>query len=120
MKIYIVEDSKLIRERLVQMIEQIEGATIVGVADNESSAKDEIKKLKPDIVVIDIRLKEGNGLEVLHEIKKELPSTRVIILTNYPYLQYREASLEAGADYFFYKAVEFTKVSDVIKGLMTT
>lgn len=117
MKLFIVEDSPMMKVRLIQMLEQIDVVEIIGEANNQNDAINKILDLKPDVVVLDIRLKEGNGLEVLKFIKKELPSTLVIMLTNYPYVQYRDKSYSMGADYFFYKATEFTKVFDVISSI---
>lgn len=87
MKLFIAEDSPMMKVRLIQMLEQIEVVEIIGEADNQNDAIAKISELKPDVVVLDIRLKEGNGLEVLKYIKTELPSTVVIMLTNYPYVQ---------------------------------
>lgn len=117
MKLFIVEDSPMMKVRLIQMLEQIEVVKIIGEADNQVDAIAKISELKPDVVVLDIRLKEGNGLEVLKYIKTEMPSTVVIMLTNYPYVQYRDKSYSIGADYFFYKATEFTKVFDVVNSI---
>ncbi len=118
MKLFIVEDSPMMKVRLIQMLEQIEVVEIIGEADNQNDAIAKISELKPDVVVLDIRLKEGNGLEVLKYIKTEMPSTVVIMLTNYPYVQYRDKSYSMGADYFFYKATEFTKVFDVVSSIV--
>lgn len=117
MKLFIVEDSPMMKVRLKQMLEQIDVVEIVGEADKQNDAISQILNLKPDVVVLDIRLKEGNGLEVLKFIKRELPSTLVIMLTNYPYIQYRDTSYSMGADYFFYKATEFTKVFEVVSSI---
>lgn len=54
---------------------------------------------------------------MLAEIKKSEDSPIVIMLTNYPHTQFREKCIRAGADYFFYKATEFSKVKDVVRDL---
>ena len=76
-----------------------------------------IHKYHPDAVILDIRLPGINGIELLKKIKTAQPSTIVIMLTDYPYRQYRQQSLQAGADYFFHKATEFKKVIDLLKRL---
>jgi Response regulator containing a CheY-like receiver domain and an HTH DNA-binding domain len=60
----------------------------------------------------------GSGVDVLKYIKKEQPSTVVIILTNYPYPQYRQECMDEGANFFFDKSIELAKVIDVCRGLV--
>jgi len=60
----------------------------------------------------------GNGIEVLKNIKKNGSGPTIIILTNYPYPQYRKKCMGAGANYFFDKSTEFNKIIEVIKKLI--
>ena len=70
--------------------------------------------LKPDAVILDIRLPGRSGIQVLKEIKAAHPETVVIMLTNYDFDQYRRQCLQLGADYFFNKTLEFEKVMTVL------
>jgi len=115
MKVLIVDDSYLVRERLKDMICELAGVEIIGEAKNQLEAMDSIKKLNPDVVILDIRLSNGSGINVLKEIKKDQRSTKVIMLTNYPYHEYRMKCTELGADLFFDKSTEFEKISEVLK-----
>lgn len=117
MRVYLVEDSPLIRERLRRMLSELDGAEIVGEAEDARTATESILNTRPDVVLLDIRILGGSGIEVLQAIKQKRPATVVIVLTNYPYPLYRQKSLEAGADYFFVKSTEFDKVVPVLKGL---
>ncbi len=118
MKIFIADDSKLVRERLITMVSEIPGTEIAGEAKNAVEALNSIRKLGPDAVILDIRMPGGNGIEVLNEIKRDKPAPLIIILTNYPYPQYRKKCMEGGADYFFDKSTEFEKVIEVLKKLI--
>jgi len=69
-------------------------------------------------VILDIRMPGGSGIDVLEDIKKINAAPIVIILTNYPYPQYRKKCMAAGADYFFDKSSEFEKVTEVLKKLI--
>ena len=115
---FIVDDSEVLRSRLVQMLSEIKGIEIVGEAGFVRDAVREIKKLNPDIAILDMKMADGNGIDILTAIKKDKMTTRVIIFTNYPYLQYRKRCLDAGADFFFYKATELGKLIDLLKGLL--
>ena len=113
MKVFIVDDSAVLRERVVEMLSDVSGIEIIGHAQNVSDALSAIKELNPDVVILDIRIPGGSGLDVLQDIKKEKEAPMVIMLTNYPYPQYRKKCLNLGADYFFDKATEFDKVAEV-------
>ncbi len=118
MKVFIVDDSALVRERIIDMISENPGIEITGQAKNAQEGINSILKLKPDVVILDIRMPGGNGIEVLKNIKKNSSAPTIIILTNYPYPQYRKKCMEAGADYFFDKSSEFNKIVEVIKKLI--
>ena len=119
MKVFLVDDSVVVLEKLAAMISGIEGVEITGQALNAHDAIQSIVKLKPDVVILDIRLNGGgNGMDVLKRIKKEIPPPIVIMLTNYPYPQYREKCRALGADYFFDKVTEIEKVNESLAQLM--
>jgi two-component system response regulator DevR len=116
-KIIIVDDSELIRQRLEEQLTAIENVQIVGQAEDAYSAVTMIAKTHPDVVILDVRMPGGSGIDVLRAIKKEGSPPKIIMLTKYPYPQYREKCLELGADYFFDKATEFDKAIELIRKL---
>lgn len=117
MKIFIVEDSALLRERLGELVAEIKGVEMVGSANDVQMALDVISIFKPDVVILDIRLPNGSGIEVLQKLKSQPLSPRVIMFTAFPYPQYRQKCLQAGADYFFDKTTEFDHIPPVIEKL---
>ncbi len=106
MRVYIVENSKFLRERLTKLVAQRKDVNVVGHAATAQDAIRGILRVKPDVVLLDLRLDEGTGFDVLHHIKGVADAPLVIVLTNYAYPQYRERFLAAGADYFFDKSTE--------------
>jgi DNA-binding NarL/FixJ family response regulator len=117
MRILVVDDSPIVRERLVALLAEVGGVEVVGQAQDVPEAIAAIRALRPDVVTLDIRMPGGNGIDVLREIKKERPAPVVIMLTNYPYPQYRKKCLDAGADYFLDKSTEFEQVAQILKRL---
>jgi len=118
-KVLIVDDSKIVCNGLREMLINIADLVVVGEAHNADEAVKAISELKPDVVILDIRLPGPSGIEVLKDIRgKKLP-IRVIMLTNYPYPQYRKKCEELGADYFFDKVTEIEKVTEVIEQLVS-
>ena len=118
MRVFVVDDSPLVRERLVALLSEVEGVEVVGTADNAGEGIDSIRKLKPDVAVLDIRMPSGSGIVILEAVKREEGCPCIIMLTNYPYPQYRKKCMDAGADYFFDKSSEFHKVTEVLAGMV--
>jgi DNA-binding NarL/FixJ family response regulator len=116
--IFIVDDSKALRERLVTMLSEIEGVEVIGQASNATDAIAGIQKLKPKVVILDIQMPGGNGIEVLKSIKQNSYAPLVIILTNHPYPQYREKCMALGADFFLDKTRDFDKLTEIFKSLL--
>ena len=113
-RLLIVEDSGVVRRLLNEMLAGIPGVEVCGEAGDAVCAIESVRSLKPDVMTLDIQLPVGSGLDVLRNIRGERKAPRVIVLTNHPYPQYRKKCLTLGADYFFDKSTEFTKVVDVL------
>ncbi len=117
MRLFIADDSEILRVRLIDMLSEIEGIEIVGQAQESLEAIESIQELNPHVVVLDIRMPQVNGIKVLEAIKKNNHHLKVIIFTNYPYPQYRKRCMDLGADFFFDKSTEFEKLIDTVKYL---
>lgn len=118
MKIVIVDDSALLRERVKSLLMTVKNVEIVGEAENGIVALQLIKDTDPDLVILDIRMPELNGIDALKKIKQSGGRTKVCILTNYPYAQYKERCLAECADYFFDKNKDFEQILAMIAELM--
>jgi DNA-binding NarL/FixJ family response regulator len=117
LSVYIVDDSLIVRARIMTMLGDVERVTIVGHAANPQEAIAAIDTLQPDIVILDIQMPGGNGLDLLREIKKRRPAPITIMFTNFPFAQIRKECVEAGADYFFDKAHDFEKITQVLESM---
>jgi DNA-binding NarL/FixJ family response regulator len=116
-KVFIADDSLVVREHLVTMLDELAGIEIVGQAEHVAEAISAIQNLQPDVVILDIRLPDGNGIDVLRNIKQDGVGPMVIILTNYPYPGYRQRCLNAGADFFLDKSTEFDQIPALFERL---
>lgn len=116
--VYIVDDSKAVRERLIGMISEVDGMTLAGAWGDPKVAIDAIRRLNPDAVILDIRMPGMSGIQVLREIKQSLRAPLVIMLTNYPFGQYRREFIEAGADHFLNKSTELEKINEILKKIV--
>jgi len=118
MRLLIADDSELLRSHLVEMLSEIKGIVVVGEARNSREAIAQVENLNPDLVILDIRMPGGDGLVALEAIRKiQKKPIQVVVFTNHPYLQYRKKCMDAGADFFFYKAREFDKLIKTMQDL---
>jgi DNA-binding NarL/FixJ family response regulator len=117
MKILIADDSALMRDRIRNVVSTICNVKIVGEVDNGADALRLFFEKEPDLVILDIRMPEINGIEVLKRIRKMKSETCVCILTNYPYKQYREKCIEEGVDFFLSKSENFEELGIIIHEL---
>lgn len=118
MKVFVVDDSTIIRERIKRMLADELDIETIGETGDAHQAIDEIRSQGPDVVLLDIHLLGGNGIDVLRQVKQAQPSPAVIILTDYPYPEYRQECIAAGADYFFVKSTEFDRVIPALNELI--
>lgn len=117
LRLFIADDSDAIVESLSDLLMEIRGMEIVGHAHNASQAIERINELNPDVAILDIRMPGGSGIQVLESIKAVKNTILVIMLTAYPYPQYRQKCAEMGAEYFFDKSTEFHRVQEVLTEL---
>ena len=104
MKVLLVEDSRILRDRLRGMIGAIPETVLVAETDTEEGARRCLEQYRPEVAVIDLRLSSGNGLSVLEHVRASFPDTIAIVLTNYGHPEYHRKCLDLGADYFFDKS----------------
>ena len=110
MKVALVDDSPEVRDVMTRLLRKIEGVQVAGVAEDVSGALAMIDAAEPDIVVLDIELRDQErGIDVLRHLTRERPDVDVVVLSNYGWGAMRDAFLEAGARAYFDKAFEFDR-----------
>jgi len=114
MRAYIVEDSKVVRGRLVALLEEIDGLEIVGQSGSIKAATESVFLLQPDVMLVDIRLQDGSGLDLLAKIQACGLKIIPIVMTLDPYPEHRKLAMERGAVHFFDKAKELWKIPEVL------
>lgn len=118
LKVFVVEDSAIVRERLIEMIREVDGVEIVGEADSYGTAVEGIMASRPDVAILDISLADGSGIDVFAYVKPHLPQLMGIMLTNYTSPQHLRASAEAGAEYFLDKSVDFERITEILERMI--
>src|SRR4051812_34343545 len=90
-----------VREPLTAMIAETRDVEVIGAASGAVEAVAVVRRLRPDVVILDLQLAEGSGVDVLKTIRQCGPKPLVLVLTNHASLQHRQRCLKAGADCFF-------------------
>jgi two-component system response regulator DevR len=117
-RVFLVEDSPLIRRRIIDNLLSIGGFVVVGFAESEDDAVAAIAETKPDVIVTDIRLREGNGIEVVRQVRQATPAAsppKIYVLSNYASAEYRRECELVGADAFFDKSGEYDRFLDTLQ-----
>jgi DNA-binding NarL/FixJ family response regulator len=118
MKVFIADDSRAVVERLTGLLEEVPGVRLVGQAGDVSAAVNGIQKMEPDALILDLHMPGGSGLDVLRAIRIARPELFVMICTNFPYAEYREECLTAGANLFLDKSADFDKIPSILRELV--
>jgi DNA-binding NarL/FixJ family response regulator len=121
LRVFLVEDNPLIRERLIESLTSTGRIRVVGYAESEREAVDALSDGSWDAVLLDLQLKQGNGLGVLRAIGPSRPhGAKILVLTTYAIPQYRDRSLALGADAFFDKSREYDRAVDMLSDFAAT
>jgi DNA-binding NarL/FixJ family response regulator len=121
MNVFVVEDAPEVRKRLVAILRAVPGVIVVGEAESVRGAVDGALGTAVDVLLLDLQLADGSGLDVLAAVKPQRPGLYVIVLSNFANAQqYRDASLAAGADVVLDKTTEFGRVREILRGRLAT
>jgi DNA-binding NarL/FixJ family response regulator len=113
-RILIVDDHDVVREGLRALLSRREGFEIVGQAGSVAEALAVARSSQPDVVVMDVRLPDGSGIEACRDIREERPATKVIMLTSYADEDAVFASILAGAAGYVLKQTRGNQLADAI------
>ncbi len=115
--VLIVDDSALIIERLIEMLNGLRSVKDITTASNYSEALATLTEKKIDTAILDIHLTEKNGIELLKFIVKNYPHIKVVMLSNAGNKKYRELCKKEGAMYFIDKSKEFELIPEILANL---
>ena len=114
LKVLLVDDHRVIRDFILQLLEQDAGLVVVGKADNGQLAIDLTAKLKPDIVLMDVSMPDLNGIEATRRIIRQAPDVKVIAVSMYHDKGYVNGMFEAGAKGYILKDCVYEELINAI------
>lgn len=118
-RILLADDHKIVRDGLKALIEKEMGMEVIAEADTGRKALQLSRKLKPDIVVMDITMPDLNGIDATRQIVGELPGIKVVALSMHSQKQFIEGMLKAGVSGYLLKDGAFEELIDAVRTVMT-
>ncbi len=118
-RVLIVDDHEVVRAGLRSLLSGIPDVTVVGDAATSADAVQQALHLQPDVVVMDVRLPDGSGIEACREIRAARPETRVLMLTSYSDADALFAAIMAGAAGYLLKQARGRDVVQAIRTVHT-
>jgi DNA-binding NarL/FixJ family response regulator len=113
LKVFHADDSSLIRERVAGLLDS-QDVTVVGHAETPQFAIDAILATHPDVVVLDVQLDGGTGLQVLRAVRRAAPDIAFVVFSNHSDAAYRKRYLGEGAQAFLDKSTEFDQLARAV------
>jgi two-component system response regulator DevR len=105
LRLLVVDDHEVVRQGIVAMLSRRPNFQVVAEAGTVAEAIDMARHFQPDLVVMDVRLPDGSGIEACREIRANMPQTRVVMLTSYPDEEAVFSAIVAGASGYLLKQV---------------
>ena len=117
LRVFIADDSQPVAEMLTELIAAPGKVEVIGVGASESAVIDSIRRLKPDVVLLDLQLESGSGTNVVKWVRAEpeLACVRLLITSNHTSPQLRAGCLELGADDYFDKVKELAALTERVE-----
>ena len=118
MKVLLVDDSEAIRQSFGALLATAPGVDVVGCAEDVASALESIVSIRPDLIVLDARLRgHDKGIDLLRHVRKHHPGIKVVVFSQFNWASIRKRHMEAGAIAYFDKGTEFQQARDCIAAL---
>jgi two-component system OmpR family response regulator len=113
LKVLLVEDSRMLAERLRESLDTLEDVEVVGSVADESAAVAAARDRQVDVIILDLQLREGTGFGVLERLGKTRPL--VIVFTNYMLPEYKQLATALGVEYFLNKSLDYERLPQLIQ-----
>ena len=114
-KLMLVDDHRVVRMGLSSLFSTLNQFSMVGEAGSVAEAIAEARRCRPDVILMDVRLPDGSGVDACREIKSDLPDTRVLMLTSYADDEAVIASIISGASGYFLKQSDPDGLVDAVE-----
>ena len=112
LRVLLVEDSRVLAERLRESLDSLEQVEVVGSVADETSAVMAARENHVDVIILDLQLKEGTGFGVVQRLGKTRP--KIIVFTNYMLPEYQRLASSLGIEYFLNKSLDYERLPQLL------
>jgi DNA-binding NarL/FixJ family response regulator len=112
--LFIIDDRESVRNALAQRLSRVPGIHVVGTAGTSQDGINLVRIMRPDVILIELKLADGLGLDALRTIRAENPTTRIIVLTSYLDDFERQVALKLGAERYLLKHIDSQGLAEMI------
>lgn len=113
--VMIIDDHEIVRRGIAEVVDRAEGLAVVGEAGTKEDAIRRLLLVRPRVALVDLRLPDGTGIEVIQAVSKQAPEIRCVVLTSFDDDDAFAEALEAGAKAFLLKTLRGVEIAEVIK-----
>ncbi len=117
MTLHIIDDSVLFQDRIRQEVEDVDGLRISSTSETAGEAIARIYKDRPAVIILDISLRKGTGMDVLRYLTTLHIVPTVFVVTNHPMEHYKKVCMELGADRYFHKSTQYDQLISALREL---
>jgi DNA-binding NarL/FixJ family response regulator len=118
-RVFAVEDSPVFVSAIEEMLSGIPGVSMTGSAAEAAVAVEEIRKLSPDVIILDLQLKSGTGIDVLRAVRSGAATPVSIIFSSCLDHSCREFCRRQGADFIVDKSENYSQLAEVVRSIAT-
>lgn len=116
-RVMIVDDHEIVRRGIAEIVDRSDGLVVVAEAGSVAEALRRAELVRPEVVLIDLQLPDGTGIDIINALRGSLPQTRPVVLTSFDDDDALSEALRAGAKAFLLKTVRGAEIADVIKAV---
>jgi two-component system, NarL family, response regulator DevR len=114
-RVFLVDDHEVVRRGVAEVLEDDPGISVVGEAGSVAEALVRVPAVRPDVVLIDMRLPDGDGAELCRQLRDRVPDLRCLVLTSYSEQEALDAAVQAGASGFLLKQVRGPALASAVR-----
>ncbi len=115
--VMIIDDHEVVRRGIVEVVERAEGLKVIAEAGTVAEAVRRAELMNPEVALVDLRLPDGTGIDIIEKLREYSPNTRCIVLTSFDDDDALTESLTAGAKAYLLKSVRGAEITEVIRAV---
>ncbi len=115
--VMIIDDHEVVRRGIAEVVDRAEGLKVIAEAGSVAEAVRRGELMTPDVALVDLRLPDGTGIDIIEQLHERSPETRCIVLTSFDDDDALASSLQAGAKAYLLKSVRGAEITEVIKAV---